>query len=291
MSNSRLCQRNTSKLLLLCYSWYDCVLLTCTLFSSLEQHRSTWTPQTRPSGLAWIGVRAQRLYVTCTDLFLGTTYATRLRPDQRWTTLRHMLATLRDPKLTTYLALWSVASEHELSRGDRNTLIAALETHYCTWGCMVHTADAAAAGVIPPSSSYTPIVRSPQPRNPKPTERRQRNRNPEVDSPARSMRRKAQDHQSTADEEAERVWWAENWPQVESTDSLKQVGSCSSRVVSNTLTLLIDHSRASVSNNRRGVGPYPLLFLQSFRACIRRQGSHHWRTRHIAPRLGHILTA
>ncbi|KAJ6621391.1 hypothetical protein B0H10DRAFT_2215313 [Mycena sp. CBHHK59/15] len=64
-------------------------------------------------------------------------------------TLRHMLdKIITDPCSVSGGALVTLACEHGIKRQKRPLLMSALQSHHCTWACLIHYADAQEAGQL-----------------------------------------------------------------------------------------------------------------------------------------------
>lgn len=167
---------------------------------------------------------------------------------------------------------------------SRSELVKAFKSHACTGRCMVLSADAVEAGVMPPFPSYAPVNRSPKS---KPKSRRIVS----VESAARSSRRQAKTRTQVENDEKDKMWWSNNWPQAESDDTLRQVYFFILIFSITSLILSSDLARTSSRNNGGSPCTYPLLLLQPLRTCVRDKGPHNSGTRHITSRVRHVPTS
>lgn len=159
-------------------------------------------------------VSVQSLFVHISLVAWKIDFDYSLSPPQKYTVLRHLLPQLKDPKQTTYNAVLSVASEHNIKRQRRDLLIQALELHTCNWSCSVRAADANAAGVASSSSQSVLEFHRVPPSKPPPCIRK---------TAATTASRSAQRENDQETDNLDKVWWAANWPQVEGPTSLLQV--------------------------------------------------------------------
>ncbi|KAJ7144860.1 hypothetical protein C8R43DRAFT_992643 [Mycena crocata] len=144
-------------------------------------------------------------------------FANYLSDEQKTLTLRHMLLTsISNPLVVSSSALLTIASEHNVSRKKRALLVSELEHHSCSWSCLVRSSDALHAGqLVLPIHLPTPVLdRSIKPLPKKPLA---------SESLARKNRRDAAVIHTEEQLEADRDYWAKNWPQLESEDSLKNI--------------------------------------------------------------------
>ncbi|KAJ6617941.1 hypothetical protein B0H10DRAFT_1947928 [Mycena sp. CBHHK59/15] len=133
--------------------------------------------------------------------------------EQKSHTLRYMLHKFAaDPSIVSAGALVTLACEHGLKCQKRPLLLSALESHLCTWACLVHSADAQEAGQLqlPNADVLRPVDRHLASHAHVPAERHK-------------LSRKRASHRHIVSLEAERDESAIHWPQVESEESLKEI--------------------------------------------------------------------
>ncbi|KAJ7584424.1 hypothetical protein C8J56DRAFT_893077 [Mycena floridula] len=137
----------------------------------------------------------------------GIHFNTNLSTGEKAAVLRHMLATsLQNKSLFSYPALVALAAEHNMLRKQCELLLKDLETHSCTWACLVCSADARDAGIV----TDAPQLSSEFARHPCPMS-------------TRGARRRAQHARVDDVDKLDQEWWAQNWPQVESEATLKAI--------------------------------------------------------------------
>ncbi|KAJ6551982.1 hypothetical protein B0H10DRAFT_1931636 [Mycena sp. CBHHK59/15] len=133
--------------------------------------------------------------------------------EQKSHTLRYMLHKFAaDPSIVSARALVTLACEHGLKRQKRPLLLSALESHLCTWACLVHSADAQEAGQLelPNTDVLRPVDRHLASHAHVPAERHK-------------LSRKRASHRHIVSLEAERDESAIHWLQVESEESLNEI--------------------------------------------------------------------
>ncbi|KAJ6567557.1 hypothetical protein B0H10DRAFT_1059603 [Mycena sp. CBHHK59/15] len=133
--------------------------------------------------------------------------------EQKSHTLRYMLHKFAvDPSIVSAGALVTLACEHGLKCQKRPLLLSALESHLCTWACLVHSADTQEAGQLelPNTDVLRPVDRHLASHAHVPAERHK-------------LSRKRASHRHIVSLEAERDESAIHWLQVESEESLKEV--------------------------------------------------------------------
>ncbi len=139
-------------------------------------------------------------------------FAQNLTDEQKTLTLRYILQKYAaEPSAFSARSISSIATEHRIPRQKQALLIQALQAHICIWSCIVHLADASEAGQVNlvEHASLVPIDRSPKGKA----------------SQARTRKRRRLDASQLDFQilEADKEMWAENWPQIEPEDSLKEV--------------------------------------------------------------------
>ncbi|KAJ7572013.1 hypothetical protein C8J56DRAFT_906986 [Mycena floridula] len=127
-------------------------------------------------------------------------------------TLRFMMQhSLKDKSLVSYAALRTLAIEHGIPRNKRHLLIEQLESH-------VYASAAGIQSVVSINPSTSPLNRLPQPRPNLP-----KYRDTITESKRRADRRVAAKIEHEQRQLVEIHWWAEHWPQIESTEGLKEI--------------------------------------------------------------------
>ncbi|KAJ6536483.1 hypothetical protein DFH09DRAFT_1091443 [Mycena vulgaris] len=138
---------------------------------------------------------------------------------QKTLTLRYILDSEKSERLIapsvvlSNAALVTLACEHNLKRQKRPLLIAALQAHSCIWSYLIHCADAQAAGLLILNETLPLLNRSqaPIPGN-------------ETLSPARRHNRQKVSIHYTESIDASAAECATMWPQLESDESLNELG-------------------------------------------------------------------
>lgn len=106
--------------------------------------------------------------------------------------------------------VFSAAADHGIPKCKRHLLIPIMRAHTCTAKCLVHVADAVAAGEMSHHISVAqPLHQAKQPRT--------------AQSASRARRRETEAARVINRDRADLEWWRVNWPQVESDDALKDV--------------------------------------------------------------------
>ncbi len=139
-----------------------------------------------------------------------STFAQGLTDEEKTRTLRFMLHKYdNEPSTLSAKSLRAIASEHHIPYQKKDLLIQALQAHTCIWSCLVHLADASEAIQLHlgGNTSLDPIDRSQKPSEARPRKKR---------------RLDALQLESQAVNTDKEIW-AENWPQIEPEDSLKEV--------------------------------------------------------------------
>lgn len=149
-------------------------------------------------------------------------FASNLSVEDKNTVFRHLLSTLQ-PNVS-YHSLVTVASEHNIKRVRRDLLLTSFQSHLCSWTCFVRQEDVFSAGVAlttddfarprdrhtPDASTVPPPLSRPPTKDHDPSETRQRNRTLEKEK-------------AVQEDDADKQYWAKNWPQVETPELLKDV--------------------------------------------------------------------
>jgi hypothetical protein len=107
-------------------------------------------------------------------------------------------------------ALAKFASDHDIADArdlQRPALIERLESHSCNWACLICTSDIVDAGGVLPEAAPPAAIPPNTPR----------------DLSARTGCRHAAAAVEEETDEADKQWWVDNWPQVQSQDFLKDV--------------------------------------------------------------------
>jgi hypothetical protein len=143
------------------------------------------------------------------ELSTASTFAQDLTDEQKTLTLRYILQKYADEPLAFSAgSILKIATEHHIPRQKQALLIQALQAHSCIWSCLVHLADALQAGQLNliENASLVPIDRSQKPK-------------------ARPLKQRRVDASQVESQtlETDKEMWADNWPQIEPEDSLKEV--------------------------------------------------------------------